>query len=218
MPQPYTSLVPKHVTWFPDVATFARAGGVAPIDNSKPQKLWRDNSPYPSVGNFWGSLGSQDREYKFIARQHPGIAGSPLKLAPIDSPAFYATYAASMAQRAVADTYREFSYMFPQGVPVLESVKVPTESAGINLGLPIDGVVADYPIDLPSNIMLVVENGEVVAYDYQEFLRIAKPPEMPAADRLKLIDTVRQSPMPAGEQIKAIRAICTDWHPQVRTI
>lgn len=213
MPQPYTSLVPKHIAWYPSVADFASKGGIAPIDNTKPQKLWKDNSPYPSVSNFWGSLGGGDREYRFIRR---GVEGGPNvgapALCPIDSPLFLATY----TSLAVVNTYREFSYMFPQGVPYLISRKIPAEHVDINLGS--NGQTIDYPVELPSNIMLVVENGDVVAYDYQEFLRVAKPPEMPAADRLKLIDTVRQSPMPAGEQIKAIRAICTDWHPQVRTI
>ena len=40
MPQPYTSLIPKHIAWYPDVATFARSGMVAPNDNTRPQKLW----------------------------------------------------------------------------------------------------------------------------------------------------------------------------------
>jgi hypothetical protein len=57
----------------------------------------------------------------------------------------------------------------------------------------------------------------VVAYDYQDFRRMAKPPQMADSERVKLIDQVRQSGMPADQQIKAIHAICTDWYPQVQT-
>lgn len=210
MPQPYTSLIPKHIAWYPDVATFARSGMVAPIDNTRPQKLWRDNSP-AAPGLYWASLSASARPYSFIARDQNG---TPL-LTPIDSPDFYRTYSATMAQDAVVRTYREFSFMFTAGVPYLAQGAVTAPNADLNLGS--NGITIDYPVELGSNIMLILEGNSVVAYDYQNFLRMAKPPQMPDAERVKLIDQVRQSGMPADQQIKAIRAICTDWHPQVQT-
>jgi len=212
MPQPYTSIIPRNIAWYPSVAAFASTGAVAPIDNSRPRKLWRDNSPYPSVENYWRGFASvqQEKSYRFIAR---AADGTPL-LCPIDSQEFCGTYGLNMAQIAVVNTYREFSFMFSGGVPYLASAAVPAMWADLNMGG--FGAPIDYPVDLPTNILLAVENGEVVAYDYQEFLRVAKPPQMGDFERLALIDRIRQAGAPHAEQIKAIRAICTDWHPSTR--
>lgn len=209
MPTPYTSLIPKHIAWYPDVATFASSGMVAPIDNSRPQKLWRDNSP-AAPGLFWASLSTSARLYSFIARdQH----GAPL-LCKIDSPEFYKTYGVSMAQRSVVETYREFSYMFTAGVPYLQEGTVQAINADLNLGS--NGATIDYPVELASNIMLIAEGSNVLAYDYQEFLRMAKPPEMSDAKRLDLVASVLASGLDSTNKIKAIRTAVTDYYPQVQ--
>jgi len=138
-------------------------GTAAPVDNTKPFKPWRDNSPlYP--GSWFGRV-SGPVLYTTLAVTPQG----ELALMPIESPAVYATYS-----DAVVRTYREYKHLFPNGVPVLTMLQLDRQVAGeFNYGS--NGQMTPPPAAIVSNLMLApAPNGEWMVIDYQDWIRIQR--------------------------------------------
>ena len=69
----------------------------------------------------------------------------------------------------------------------------------------------DYPVELPSDTMLVLDaHGEVAVVDYQEFASANKPPMQTDDERLIAIQRVVSGPGNATDKVQKIRLIVTN--------
>lgn len=176
----------------------------APSNPKAPMQFWSDASTH--YGNWWEAYTSNaGRVYRFIARD---ANGKPL-LAPIGSSRFFNTYATS---KTICDTYTEFAFMFPQGVPYLVYETVPTsEVATVNVEggtLP----ARDYPVEFKSDTMFVLDaSGEAAVIHYQEFIKAARgvvqqTPEM----KVQIIKSLCDAPQTAEQKLQAIRVVAQE--------
>lgn len=203
--RPYTDNVPSHISWFRDRAHWGSLSPIAPSNPSAPLKFWADNSLV--FNNFWAQFGQSSVSYRFLARETGN--GKP-KLTPIGSKEFYDTYADSLS---IVNTYKEFSFMFPLGVPFLETREVPTrEASTVN----VEGgtvPVLDYPVEFRSDTMFVVDpkTGDFGVINYQEFLKSAREvTKNTDASKVETIKSICNASFPAGDKIKAIRVVVQD--------
>ena len=211
---PYTiyDLIPGGINWFKNEADWAQKapGQPAPRNPTKPTKLWRDPSPiYSNPFGFWGAVSGAALEYNFFARTPEG----KIALTPIDrnNPLFTSTY-----NYTVVNTLTEHAYMFPQGVPyIVKKALSPSEAVEINVAGNPQLAPIDYPVRDGSFVFIVTPSGDsVIAYDYQEFLQMAKPPKMNDEDRVILVGKiVNTSGMTPTNKIGAIRKAITDYYP-----
>ena len=205
MPLSIYDLIPNGIAFYKSEADFAlkAPGTPAPRNPNTPTKLWRDNAP---IWNFWGSVMGQNLEYKFFARTPLGS----IALTPIDrnNPKFTGTY-----NLTVVNTLVEHAFMFPNGVPYLETISIPSSYAA---ELNIQGNPALPPVDFPvkegSFVFIPTSDGKsVTAYDYQEFLQMAKPPKMSDEERIAVVKKIVDAPMTAAAKVGAIRKALTDF-------
>jgi len=195
MPAPLTSIIPAGTWWCRDVADAAAKNIIGmPGNPARPKKFWRDNSV---TAAWWMPSG---QTYTMLARNADGSA----KLTPVGSEAFLRSY----TSLSVVNTYRQYSFLFPQGVPYTVQREVAAEDADLNF-VGTDPAI-DYPLSVWANHMLVIEGGQVVVYDYQEFARTKSVPATLTTDqRLMAIANVLRSAMQRDAQLAAIREICT---------
>lgn len=210
--RPYTDNVPSHISWFRDRAHWGSLSPIAPSNPAAPLKFWADNSLV--FNNFWAQFGQTSVPYRFLARE--AGTGRP-KLTPIGSREFYETYAESIS---IVNTYKEFSFMFPQGVPFLVTQDVPTsEASTVN----VEGGTSpalDYPVEFKTDTMFVVDpkTGNFGVISYQEFLKSAREvTKNTDAVKVETIKGICGSGISAGDKIKAIRIVVQDA-PQTVTI
>ncbi len=200
----YVEVTPPHIKTYRDRADWGSQSAIAPSNPSAPMQFWADTSLQGGAYNTfdWNSfLTPGSRAYRFIARD---ASGKP-KLTPIGSQQFYATYSSSLA---VVNTYREFSFMFPAGVPYLEEKLVPTNEANtVNVEsgtLP----ARDYPVEFRTDTMFVIDpkSGDVGVIQYQEFTKAARSVVALTDDqKVATIRGICDSPMPAAAKLDAIR-------------
>lgn len=172
--RPYTDFIPRNIAWYtptnwPNVTA-------APSNPSTPRQLWRDNGVVwesQGTGKWWEVAQPLDqlapRTYTVFVFNTDGTPS----LTPIDSAEFLATY----SSKSAVETYREFRFRFPSGVPYTKQITVPASQAGeLNFGgtLP----ATPYPVTVPTDHVFFVENGLIVGQDYQEFIRANQPPPM----------------------------------------
>ncbi len=166
MPQPLTSIIPPGIWWCRDVVHAAEKGFIGmPGDRAKPKQFWRDTGAI-NTGAWWDAP-APTRTYKMLARNTDGTP----KLTPLFSPEFYATY----VHLSVVNLYRQYAFLFPQGVPHLVPVTVPTEQAA-DLNFVGTDPAVDYPIEIGANHMLDARTGVVMVWDYQEFAAAHRVP------------------------------------------
>lgn len=202
--RPYTDNVPPHISWFRDRAHWGSLSPIAPSNPNAPLKFWADNSLV--FNNFWEQFGQSEVPYKFLARDN---FGKP-KLTPIGSRDFFDTYGTS---RSVVETYKEFSFMFPAGVPFLETKNVPTrEAATVNVeGGTVPAI--DYPVEFRTDTMFVVDpkTGDFGVIHYQDFLKSAREvTKNTDAQKVETIKGICAAGIPAADKIKAIRVVVQD--------
>lgn len=209
--RPYTDNVPSHVSWFRDRAHWGSLSPIAPSNPNAPLKFWADNSLV--FNNFWAQFGQTEVPYQFLARDS---SGKP-KLTPIGSREFFETYGSS---KSVVETYKEFSFMFPLGVPFLETKNVPTrEASTVN----VEGGTTpalDYPVEFRTDTMFVVDpkTGNFGVINYQEFIKSAREvTKITDEQKVETIKGICGSGIPAADKIKAIRVVVQDA-PQHVTI
>lgn len=172
--RPYTDFIPRNIAWYtptnwPNVTA-------APTNSDMPRQLWRDNAVVweaQGSGKWWEPPKPLDqiaaREYTVFEFNADGTPA----LTPLDSPPFLETY----QSKSVVDTYREFHFRFPLGVPFTKKVTVPAVQAGnLNFGGTLPG--NPYPVEIPTDTVFFVENGLIVGQDYQGFIRENQPPPM----------------------------------------
>lgn len=203
--RPYTDNIPPNVSWYKDRKDWGMKNlNTAPSNPKAPMQFWSDASTH--YGNWWEAYTSNaGRVYRFIARD---ANGKPL-LAPIGSSRFFNTYATS---KTICDTYTEFAFMFPQGVPYLVYETVPTsEVATVNVEggtLP----ARDYPVEFKSDTMFVLDaSGEAAVIHYQEFIKAARgvvqqTPEM----KVQIIKSLCDAPQTAEQKLQAIRVVAQE--------
>jgi len=196
------ALIPNTITVYPTKQAYEGTGGVgtgAPVDNTKPYKPWRDNSAWYPGSSWWGG-GMATREYNTFATNNQ----EQLLLQPIDSPGFYYTYS-----DAVIRTYREWRHLFPAGVPVLvQLVMSGGEASQFNYGS--NGEYTPPPAVINSNIMLAQQtpNGEWMAIDYQEWVKIQKAAtQIPAELKVEMIRGVCGKAISAEAKLSEIRIL-----------
>lgn len=199
--RPYTDNIPSNISWYRDRAHWGSQSANAPSNPNAPMQFWADASMH--FGNWWESYGGNDsRVYRFIARDS---TGKP-KLTPIGSVDFLITYSSS---NAIVSTYKEFSFMFPNGVPFLEFAAVPTtQGSTVNVEggtLP----ARDYPVELRTDTMFVLDaKGEVAVIHYQEFIKAARGVvQQTPEQKVAIIKSLCDSPQPATQKIQAIRVV-----------
>lgn len=204
--RPYVEVTPPHIKTFRDRADWGSQSAIAPSNPAAPMQFWADTSLQGGQYNTfdWGAfLTPGSRAYRFIARD---AAGKP-KLTPINGKEFYATYGSSLS---VINTYREFSFMFPLGVPYLVELQVPTtEASTVNVEggtLP----ARDYPVEFRTDTMFVIDpkTGDVGVIQYQEFVKAARgvvqqTPEM----KVQIIKSLCDAPQTAEQKLQAIRVV-----------
>lgn len=205
MPLTQFELIPPGIAAYKSEADFASKapGTPAPRNAAKPTKLWRDNAPVWNPFAFWGG----GIEYKFFAKNPDGT----IALTPIDrlNPLFTSTY-----NYTVVNTLVENAYLFPNGVPFLVKSSLPTEWAA---ELNIEGNPSLPPVDFPvkegSFIFVPTPDGRsVIAYDDEEFRKMARPPKMTDEERLAQIKRILDLPgMSATLKIGAIRKAITSY-------
>jgi hypothetical protein len=208
--RPYTDNIPSHISWFRDRAHWGSLSPIAPSNPNAPLKFWADNSLV--FNNFWAQFGQTTVPYRFLARD---ASGKPL-LTPIGSKEFYDTY----TSLATVNTYKEFSFMFPQGVPYLVTKEVPTQEAST---VNVEGGTTpaiDYPVEFKDDILFLVDpkTGNFGVIQYQEFVKFAREVTKntdPA--KVETIKGICASGMSATDKIKAIRVVVQDA-PQFVTI
>lgn len=208
--RPYTDNVPPFIAWYRDRAHWGSLSSIAPSNPAAPIKFWADNSLV--FNNFWGQFGQSEVPYTFLARDENGKP----KLTPIGSPDFYATY----QSLATVNTYKEFAFMFPLGVPYLEVKKVPLkEAATVNVeGGTLPAI--DYPVEFRTDTMFLVnpKTGDFGVIHYQDFIREAR--SVVAAsdeDKIRIIRSICDSTMPAKDKLGAIR-VAVQEAPKLVTI
>ncbi len=210
---PYTALIPGNIAWFRDESDWiARTGVGAPHDPARPYQPWRDNAF--QWGSWWTTLGDDSVTYRVLASG----------LTPIDSPEFLATYA--NINSAVVAAFRQFAFLFPNGVPYLRDLTIPKSWAkSLNFAVSPPGVsqsAIPYPLDAGrlSNLMLLPPgpDGIVMAQDYQEFGRQNSPALTDYAAMLAVVDGIRKSGMSPKDQIYAIRVAVTQGQPPIPAI
>jgi len=202
--RPYVEVTPPHIKAYRDRADWGSQSAIAPSNPSAPMQFWADTSLQGGQYNTfdWGAfLTPGSRAYRFIARDEKGKP----KLTPIGSQQFYATYSSS---QAIVNTYREFSFMFPFGVPYLEEKLIPTNEANtVNVEggtLP----ARDYPVEFRSDTMFVIDpkTGDVGVIQYQEFVKAARSVVALSDDqKVATIRGICDSSMPAAAKLDAIR-------------
>jgi len=213
MPLTQYDLIPNGLAFYKDEADFAsKAPGLpAPRNPAKATKLWRDNAPVWNPFAFWNT----GVEYKFFDRETIGDATSKLLLTPIDrnNPKFTSTY-----NLTVVNTLVEHAYLFPNGVPYLVKLSLPSDWAA---ELNIAGNPALPPVDFPvkdgSFVFIPSPDGKTVtAYDYQEFLAMAKPPQMSDDAKVEQIKKILAMPnLTATGKLQAILKVVTTSYPSV---
>jgi hypothetical protein len=199
--KPYTALIPGVIGH-----TLVRNPSF-PFNPEKPSHLWRDNQV--SQGAWWAPP-TGPRKYSVIARTPEGTP----KLTPIpakntsyqDAKPFYDTY----VSQSIVIAYQTYHFLFPSGVPYLEDLVVDA-SLVVDINLPPIGQrpTFDYPIELPSDQMLLVKDGDVIAVHYQDFAEANRPKVDGDAQILNAIDSVRRGPMTPAQQVQAIRILVT---------
>lgn len=200
MPQPLTAIIPAGIWWCRDVAHAAEKGIIGmPGRADKPKQFWRDNSAI-NTGAWWETP-APTRTYKMLARN---ADGSP-KLTPLFSPEFYACY----TSLSVVNLYRQYAFLFEQGVPYLVPVTLPTEQAA-DLNFIGTNPATDYPLDLWANHMLDARTGTVMVWDYQEFAAANRVPAgVTNAQRRAAIARIVAGPGTDDAVIQQVREICT---------
>ena len=210
--KPYTALIPGRIAWIPE-----RDVRLGQFDPLKPSHLWRDNSLTGAWA--WGGGPWWDPKpvtgsvtYRVIAR-NPN--GSP-KLTPIPQrnetgPAFdpfYGTYSFSIS---LVMAYQNFAFAFPGGVPYLEDL-VADASQVKDINLPPVGQrpTWDYPVELRPDHLLIVQAGEVVAVQYQEFGVELRPPMETDAERMRHIRLIIAAGGTDTDMVQKIRLIVTN--------
>lgn len=200
-----TTAVPRGVAWFHETLKPWNGTGL-PGDPRRKFKPWRDNDLVDSQGgwnfsgNWWDSIegGSSERAYDFIAKDENG----KVLLTPIESAPAYNTYSQS-----ALNSYREFKFMFPQGIPYVVKHTIDEDDKEINFVGTRPGF--DYPIKVESNQMLVVVEGAVGIVDYQEFNKNARPAVKTDEERIALVKKLVDAPMNASDKVAAILAAVT---------
>lgn len=199
--RPYTDNIPPNISWYRDRAHWGSLSAIAPSNPNAPIQLWADASLI--FGNWWDAYGgNESRVYRFIARD---AAGKP-KLTPIGSADFLITYSNSPA---LVSTYREFSFMFPNGVPFLEFAAIPTAQAST---VNVDGgalPARDYPVELRTDTMFVLDaKGEAAVIHYQEFIKSARGVvQQTPEQKVAIIKNLCDSPQGAEQKLQAIRVV-----------
>jgi hypothetical protein len=211
--RPYTDNVPSHISWFRDRAHWGSLSPIAPSNPSAPLKFWADNSLV--FNNFWAQFGQSSVPYQFLAREAGN--GKP-KLTPIGSKEFFDTYGSS---KSLVETYKEFSFMFPLGVPYLVTKEVPTQEAStVNVEGGTEPAL-DYPVELKSDTLFLVDpkTGNFGVINYQEFVKFAREvTKNTDPQKIETIKAICAAPaMSATDKIKAIRVVVQDA-PQFVTI
>jgi hypothetical protein len=207
--RPYVEVTPPHIKTYRDRADYGSQSAIAPKNPNAPMQFWSDTSLQGGAGllDYWSSFlepaatPQGTKAYKFIARDEKGKP----KLTAINSRDFYATYESSLS---IVNTYREFSFMFPLGVPYLEEKQVPTtEASTVNVEggtLP----ARDYPVEFRTDTMFVIDpkTGDVGVIQYQEFIKAARSVVTLTDDqKIATIRGICDSPMPAAAKLDAIR-------------
>lgn len=200
--RPYVESTPPHIRTFRDRADWGSQSSVAPRNPNAPLQFWADTTLSGVTGFDWNTfLTPGTRAYRFIARDENGKP----KLTPINSMEFYATYSTSLS---IVATYREFSFMFPLGVPYLEEKQIPTSEAMI---VNVEGgtlPVRDYPVEFRTDTMFVIDpkTGDVGVIHYQEFTKSARSVVALTDDqKVATIRGICDSLMPAAAKLEAIR-------------
>jgi len=201
--RPYTDNIPSNISWYRDRAHWGSLSPIAPSNPNAPIQFWADAS---MQFNWWEAFaGNDSRVYRFIARDS---AGKP-KLTPIGSADFLITYSNSSA---LVSTYREFSFMFPNGVPFLEFTAIPTSQA---FTVNVEGgtlPARDYPVELRADTMFVLDDkGEVAVIHYQEFIKAARGVvQQTPEQKVQIIKNLCDSPQGAKQKLQAIRVVAQE--------
>lgn len=207
--RPYTDNIPPHISWYRDRAHWGSLSSIAPSNPSAPLKFWADNSLV--YNNFWAQFGQSSVPYQFLARE--AGTGKPV-LTPIGSREFYETY----TSKSIVETYKEFSFMFPQGVPYLVTKELPTrEASSVNVEGGTTPAV-DYPVEFRSDTMFVLnpKTGDFGVIHYEDFIKAAREiTKTPDVQKVETIKNICASTIPATDKIKAIRVVVQDAPPIV---
>jgi hypothetical protein len=140
-------------------------------------------------------LTQQAISYKFIARDP---VSKKVLLTPIESREAYNTYSAS----ALA-AYRSCAFIVPNGVPYLvERTFSSDEVREVNFSG--STVVVDYPVELPTDRLLVPLDGDLEVMTIPEFLALATPPPMSAAEKVQAILQILDTSMSAENKLLAV--------------
>jgi len=208
MPLNQYELIPPGLPFYKDEADFAAKapGTPAPRNPYKPTKLWRDNAPVWNPFSFWES----GIKYKFFARTPLGN----IALTSIDrnNPLFTSTY-----NLTVVNTLVEHAYLFPNGVPYLVEISLPASyAAELNISGDPNLPPMDFPVKDGSFVFIPTSDGKsVTAYDYQEFLAKAKPPQMTDDDKVEAIKKILTMSMTSQSKLQAILKMVTTSYPSV---
>ncbi len=207
--KPYTTLIPPQVRWFKDLADFGKGGLITIPGNTNQQyRAWMDQSAANYTRDYFTGFYSNttySKTYKFIARDS---AGYPL-LTPIDSKEFLDTYAADTMLPPSIRTYRQYSYMFPKGVPFTETKTLYFEQdkldepnfKGIKPGW-------DYPVLIKPTDMLVVVDGEVQTISVEDFIKMVSVRNVSYEQKLDLVKKIYdRTDMNAKDKCAAIHEI-----------
>ena len=207
--RPLTVLIPNNVSVFLTKQAYEAppprgVGTQAPVDNQKPFKPWRDNSPlYP--GSWFGQIAGP-AVYTTLATDDQG----QLRLFALETGVVYNTYS-----DAVIRTYREYKHLFPNGVPVLVELRLDRQTAGeFNYGS--NGQFTPPPAQIASNLMLAPgPDGQWMVIDYQEWIRIQRASApVTDEDRVRLaVEIGTNTSRSYGDRASAMRAVLTTGLP-----
>lgn len=183
MQQPYTAFIPHNIAWY--TPTNWPNTTAAPSNPDTPRQLWRDNGVVweaQSPTKWWEPAVPLEqlapRTYTIFAFNADGTPA----LTPINSQAFLQTY----TSKSVVETYREFHFRFPAGVPYTKQITVPAVEAG-NLNFGGKTPETPYPVQIPTDIVFEAKNGTIVGTPYQEWLKDNQPPPMTDEQQLALV-------------------------------
>lgn len=182
--RPYTDFIPRNIAWY--TATNWPNVTAAPTNADTPHQLWRDNGVLwemqAAARKWWEPPPSLDlmpaREYTVFVFNADGTPA----LTPIDSKPFLATY----TSLSVINTYREFAFRFPTGVPYTRQVTIPASQAG-NLNFGGTRPANQYPVQIPSDTIFFLDNGAIVGQSYEQFIRDNQPPPLSDEQKVTLV-------------------------------
>lgn len=198
LPSPFneiSTIIPASIGWVSSPQDWIAKHQVGyPSDTSKPTKLWAD------LGVQWFPQRLFEIQYYTVLALNAD--GTPA-LTPIESDAAYKTYSST-----VMNTYREYKYNFPNGIPYVKTLGLMgVEAKDYNVVGGQNFAPYGYPIQVGTNQMLVIINGQIAVVDYQAYIKAVTPQiNYSDEDKVQMVTQIlANTSMSASNKIAMIR-------------